>query len=140
MDGEEILGTFYDVVPFKKGEAGWVTPYKAERWRGVKPEFDLVDASTGEVVAPAGTKISARAANKLASTVQELALAPDALVGRYLARDAVNMETGEIYAEAGDELDAERIEMLADQGFVDLDVLDIDHVTVGGYKIGRAHV
>jgi DNA-directed RNA polymerase subunit beta len=41
MDGEEILTTFYDVVPFEKREGGWATPYKPERWRGVKPEFAL---------------------------------------------------------------------------------------------------
>ena len=58
MDGEEILTTFYDVVPFEKREGGWATPYKPDRWRGVKPDFPLIDADTGEEVAPAGTKIS----------------------------------------------------------------------------------
>ncbi|MDO9200781.1 MAG: DNA-directed RNA polymerase subunit beta, partial [Hydrogenophaga sp.] len=47
MDGEEILTTFYDVVPFERRTGGWATPYKPERWRGVKPEFPLVDADTG---------------------------------------------------------------------------------------------
>jgi DNA-directed RNA polymerase subunit beta len=134
MDGEEILTTFYDVVPYEKREGGWATPYKPERWRGVKPEFALVDADTGEEIAPAGQKISARAAKKFAdSGVKTLLLAPDALVTRYLARDAVNYETGEIYAEAGDELDAVSIQTLAEQGFTTIDVLDIDHVTVGAY-------
>src|SRR6218665_2273610 len=102
MDGEEILKTFYETVPYEKRGEGWVTPYKAERWRGVKPEFDLVDAETGEVIAQAGQKISARAAKKLGDTVKSLSLAADALLGRYLANDAVNYETGEIFAEAGD--------------------------------------
>ena len=134
MDGEEILTTFYDVVPFEKREGGWATPYKPERWRGVKPEFPLVDADTGEEVAPAGTKITARQAKKFADGgLKTLLLAPEALTGRYLARDAVNMSTGEIYAEAGDELDVPAIQALADQGFSTIDVLDIDHVTVGAY-------
>jgi DNA-directed RNA polymerase subunit beta len=134
MDPEEILKTFYDTVPYKKGKGGWITPYKPERWRGVKPEFDLVDADTGAVIAPAGHKISARAAKKFQDGgVKSLQLAPDALIGRYLARDAVNMETGEIYAEAGDELDAVSITALEEQGFTTVDVLDIDHVTVGAY-------
>ncbi|MDB5468819.1 MAG: rpoB [Caulobacter sp.] len=135
MDGEEILTTFYDVVPFEKrtGAAeGWATPYKAERWRGVKPEFPLIDADTGEEVAPAGTKISARNAKKLADGgLKTLLLGPEALTGRYLARDAVNYETGEIYAEAGDELDPTVIEVLEAQGLATIDVLDIDHITVG---------
>lgn len=134
MDGEEILTTFYDVVPFEKRAGGWATPYKPERWRGVKPEFPLVDADTGEEVAPAGTKITARQAKKFADGgLKTLLLAPEALTGRYLARDAVNMATGEIYAEAGDELDVPTIQALADQGFSTIDVLDIDHVTVGAY-------
>jgi DNA-directed RNA polymerase subunit beta len=134
MDGEEILRTFYDIVPFEKRGEGWVTPYKPERWRGVKPDFDLIDADTGEVVAQAGHKISARAAKKLQDGgVKSLSLAADALIGKYLAADAVNMQTGEIYAEAGDELDATTIATLEGQGFTTIDVLDIDHVTVGAY-------
>ncbi|MBC6981835.1 DNA-directed RNA polymerase subunit beta [Caulobacter sp. 17J80-11] len=134
MDGEEVLRTFYDVVPYEKRGEGWVTPYKPERWRGVKPDFDLVDADSGQVVAQAGHKISARAAKKLADQgVKALLLAPDALVGKYMAGDAVNMSTGEIYAEAGDELDAAAVKALEEQGFTTVDVLDIDHVTVGAY-------
>lgn len=133
MDGEEILKTFYEVVSYEKRESGWVTPYKAERWRGVKPESDLIDADTGEVVAQAGVKISARTAKKLGETVKSLLLGADALHGKYLARDSVNFETGEIYAEAGDELDAAAIKVLEGQGLTSIDVLDIDHVTVGPY-------
>src|SRR5438105_11632007 len=48
MDGEEILSTFYETVSYKKkGAAGWSTEYKPERWRGVKPEFPLIDAESG---------------------------------------------------------------------------------------------
>ncbi len=134
MDGEEILTSFYHVVPFEKREGGWATPYKAERWRGVKPEFGLVNADTGEEVADAGQKISARQAKKLADAgLKTLLLPPEALVGRYLARDEVNFESGEIYAEAGDELTPELITALADLGFTTIDVLDIDHITVGAY-------
>ncbi|MGH6986856.1 MAG: DNA-directed RNA polymerase subunit beta [Caulobacteraceae bacterium] len=135
MDGEEILTTFYDVVSYeKRGEEGWATPYKPDRWRGMKPDFPLIDAETGEEVAPAGSKISARQAKRLADGgLKTLLLSPEALVGRYLARDEVNPETGEIYAEAGDELDPEQIAGLEKQGFTTIDVLDIDHVTVGSY-------
>src|ERR1700760_904982 len=134
MDGEEILTTFFDVVPFEKRAGGWATPYKPERWRGVKPEFALTDADTGEEVAPAGAKISARQAKRLQDNgLKTLLLSPEALIGRYLARDEVNVTTGEIYAEAGDELDATSIAALEELGFTTIDVLDIDGVTVGPY-------
>jgi DNA-directed RNA polymerase subunit beta len=48
-----------------KRRRGWTTKYNAERWRGVKPTVDLVDAKTGKVVAEAGKKITPRLANKL---------------------------------------------------------------------------
>src|SRR5436190_12007055 len=135
MDGEEILGTFYETLPYeKKKKGGWATPYRADRWRGVKPDYPLIDADTGEEVAPAGTKISARNAKKFADAgLKTLLLAPEALTGKYLARDLVNPETGEIYAEAGDELDPTLLAALEEQGFSTLDVLDIDDVTVGAY-------
>lgn len=134
MDGEEILSTFYKTVAYEKNKGGWSTAYIPERWRGVKPEFPLIDADSGEEIAPAGTKISARNAKKFADNgLKTLLLPPEALNGRYLARDLVNFETGEIYAEAGDELDAGLIASLEEQGFTTLDVLDIDHVTIGAY-------
>jgi len=134
MDGEEILSTFYETVSYLKLEGGWSTTYKPERWRGQKPEFALIDADTGEEIAPAGQKISARNAKKFADAgLKTLLLPPEALNGRYLARDLVNFETGEIYAEAGDELDPTLLEALEEQGFSTMDVLDIDDVTVGAY-------
>src|SRR3984885_4488574 len=140
MDGEEILSTFYNTLTYakrveKKGKpGGWATAYQPDRWRGVKPEFSLIDADTGEEIAPAGTKISARNAKKFADAgLKTLLLAPEALTGKYLARDLVNFQTGEIYAEAGDELNPELLAALEAQGFDTLDVLDIDDVTVGAY-------
>jgi DNA-directed RNA polymerase subunit beta len=134
MDGEEILSTFYETLSYEKREGGWATAYKPDRWRGVKPEFPLIDAETGEEIAPAGTKISARNAKKFADAgLKTLLLAPEALTGKYLAGDLVNPETGEIYAEAGDELDPTLLAALEEQGFSTLAVLDIDDVTVGAY-------
>src|ERR1043166_7882531 len=140
MDGEEILSTFYNTLHYakraeKKGAGGgWATTYQPERWRGVKPDFPLIDADTGEEIAPAGTKISARNAKKFADAgLKTLLLAPEALTGKYLARDLVNFETGEIYAEAGDELDPALLASLEEQGFDTLDVLDIDDVSIGSY-------
>ncbi len=134
MDGEEILGTFYDSVRCERREGGWTTPYRPDRWRGVKPAFALVNADTGEEIAPAGQKISARNAKRFADAgLTSLLLPPEALTGRYMARDLVNMETGEIYAEAGDELDPGVIAELEAQGFTGFDLLDVDEVNMGAY-------
>jgi len=134
LDKEEILSTFYNRITFSAVKNGWSMPYIKERWRGVKPQRDLVDAKTGEVIAPAGKKIAARAANKLAEQgVEALLVAADDLVGRFAAEDFVNVETGEVYAEAGDEITEEIIAQLVEAGFDEIPVLDIDGVTTGGF-------
>ncbi len=134
LDKEEILSTFYDSVAYTKTKKGWTLPFEKERWRGVKPVRDLIDAKSGEVVAPAGKKLSARAANKLADDgLKTLLIAMDDLLGRFAAEDLVNMETGEIYAEAGDELTEEVLAAIEEAGLDALDILDIDNISVGGY-------
>jgi DNA-directed RNA polymerase subunit beta len=134
LDKEEILATFYDSVSYTKTKKGWTLPYEKERWRGVKPVRDLIDAKSGEVVAPAGRKISARAANKLADDgLKTLLVAMDDLLGRFASEDLVNMQTGEIYAEAGDELTEEVLAAIEEAGLDELNVLDIDNINVGGY-------
>jgi DNA-directed RNA polymerase subunit beta len=134
MDREEILATFYERITVKLIKGGWAVPFVKERWRGMKPSFDLIDAKSGEVVAPAGKKIAARAANKLAEDgLKDILLSDEGLMGRFVAEDLVNTKTGEIYAEAGDEITEEVIEALREQKFKALDILDIDNQSRGPY-------
>ncbi|MGN6269866.1 MAG: DNA-directed RNA polymerase subunit beta, partial [Sphingomonas sp.] len=132
LNSEDILNHFYNRVTYVRGEGGWQIPFAAENWRGVKPMFDIVDAASGEVVFPAGQKISPRAANKAAKDGLETLLIPtEEIFGRYSAYDLINEATGEIYVEAGDEISAENLEKLDKAGIDRIELLDIDHVTTG---------
>src|SRR5271168_4061377 len=44
MPTEEILGTFYNKLVYKRHKDGWTTKYVPESWKGVKLLHDLVDA------------------------------------------------------------------------------------------------
>ncbi|MEP5367637.1 MAG: DNA-directed RNA polymerase subunit beta, partial [Parvibaculum sp.] len=66
LDSEEILSTFYNSVSFTKVKQGWRVPFDAERYRGAKPERDLIDAKSGKAVVEAGRKVTPRLAKKLA--------------------------------------------------------------------------
>jgi DNA-directed RNA polymerase subunit beta len=104
----------------------------SENWRGQKPGYDVVDANSGEVVFPAGQKISPRAANKAAKDGLAMLLIPtEEIFGRYSALDLINETTGEIYIEAGEEVSAENLEKLDAAGVDRIDTLDIDHVNTG---------
>jgi DNA-directed RNA polymerase subunit beta len=132
MDAEQQLEAFYSRVAYQRRDAGWATAYVPERWRGQKPQFDLINADTGERVAEAGRKISARAANKLAEDgLTHLLVADDELVGRFVAYDHVNPATGEIFAEAGQDLTLVAIVDMKNAGIDEIEVLDVDGVTNG---------
>jgi DNA-directed RNA polymerase subunit beta len=132
LGDEEILNYFYQTVTWKRGEGGWRLPYVAEAWRGAKPAFDIVDAKSGEVIFPAGTKISPRAANKAEKDgLAELLIPTEEVFGRYSARDLIDESTGRIYIEAGDEVSPENLEALDKAGIDQLELLDIDHINTG---------
>ncbi|ACI52690.1 DNA-directed RNA polymerase, beta subunit [Gluconacetobacter diazotrophicus PA1 5] len=126
MDADEILGYFYNQVVFTKGPKGWARPFDAESFRGLKLLEPLVDAQSGEVVAEADAKLTARMVRKIAETTKEVLVGPAGLIGRYVAHDLVNMETGEIYAEAGEELTEVRLEALEEAGVDQLPTLAVD--------------
>jgi len=134
MGAEDILHYFYNTVSYTRTEGGWRMPFVAEAWRGVKPEFDVVDADSGEVIVEAGKKITPRLAKKLETSGVQGILAPEEMiVGKYAARDVINEKTGSIYVEAGDELSEEIVEDLSAAGFDEIEVLEIDAVNVGPY-------
>src|SRR5204862_8185621 len=62
LDGEQILHYFYTTVPYTETKDGWRTPFDPQRYRGLKPTVDLVDAKTKQVVVEAGKKITPRLA------------------------------------------------------------------------------
>jgi len=134
MTSEEILAHYYDALVFERDDKGWKAPFEADRMRGVKLVYDLVDADTGEVKMEAGAKVTPRSARKLVEEgMTSQRVFTEELVGRYAAEDMIDVETGEIYAEAGDELTEEMLEEMEKAGVTELKVLHIDHVNVGPY-------
>ena len=132
LNAEQMLDHFYDKVTWARAEGGWRVPFVLDQWRGTKPTFDIVDAKSGEVIFPAGTKISPRAANKAGKDgLEQLLIPTDEIFGRYSALDLIDETTGRIWIEAGDEVSPENLEVLDRAGIDSLQLLDIDHVSVG---------
>lgn len=130
MDGEEILNTFYQQVIFKLGPKGWSRSFEPDSFRGLKLVDNLVDAISGEVVAEKETKLTARAARKIAEggTTEVLVGRAD-LLGRFVAEDLVDLTTGEIWAEAGEELTEPKLAAIEQAGLDQLPTLAIDQST-----------
>src|SRR5215470_8531525 len=62
LDQEEILSHFYRTLMFKEAKDGWTTHFDPERMRNLKPNHDLKNAKTGDVVIEAGRKLTPRGA------------------------------------------------------------------------------
>ncbi|MCA8868113.1 MAG: DNA-directed RNA polymerase subunit beta [Rhodobacteraceae bacterium] len=147
MNQESIMDAYYDTVIYKlnKKKKAWATPFFADRVRGTKPTFDIIDAKTGEVIAKAGEKVTPRTVKKLIDEgkVKEILVPYESIVGRFSAKDIINEETGEIWVEAGGELTLEydkdetviggTLKTLLDNGVTEIPTLDIDNINVGAY-------
>jgi DNA-directed RNA polymerase subunit beta len=131
MGKDEILDAFYNKITYQRGPNGWMAPFDPEQYKG-KLTSDLIDASSGEVKAAAGDRMTARLAKRLHEAGMTDVLATDEeLIGRYFADDVINEETGEVYFEAGDEITEPALQQLAQMGAAELPVLDIDLVSRG---------
>ncbi len=134
LDGEQILHYFYKTVPYTLADGGWRTPFDPQRYRGIKPAMDLIDAKSKKVVVEAGTKITPRLARKIAEDgVKELLVSDESLLGMYIADELVDPATGVIYAEAGDEISEKLLKSLKEADYKKLNLLDVDHINTGAY-------
>ncbi len=147
MDQEDICDKFYNTVTYRFIEEKncWAAPFFPRRIQGTKPAFDIVDAATGEIVAPKGEKVTPRTVRKLLSTgaVTETFYPFNSISSRYSAKDIIDEDTGEIWVEAGDEITVETsvdgeivggtLKTLMDNGITEIPTLDIDHVNTGAY-------
>jgi DNA-directed RNA polymerase subunit beta len=123
MSNEEILKTFYNVVTYTRvdgKQGGWKTPYNADRMKGAKLTYDLVNAATGKVVAEAGTKITGRTARQYADQgLKEILIQDGELVTGYLATDMIDDKKGIVLFEAGHELTEKDVERIHELGVGD---------------------
>ena len=134
MDKEEILNYFYDVDTYVADKKSWKAKFVPERMKGVKFDFDLVNAKTGDVVLERGKKLTPRSAQKLADEGLEFySVAKEQMYGKFLANNVVEGKTGEIIAEAGAELNEELLDKIAKAKIGEIKTLFIDGVNVGPY-------
>ena len=134
MDKEEILAYFYETYKVEKDGKNWKVEFDANKMKGVKFDFDLVDANTGKVVLEKDKKLTPRAANKLVEKGFTHFLVKDSyLYGKFLAKAIVLKKTGEVVADAGAELNEEVLGNIEANKVKSMELLYIDNVNVGPY-------
>jgi DNA-directed RNA polymerase subunit beta len=134
MDKEEILAYFYETYTVEKEKKGWKVEFDAQKMKGVKFEYDLVDANTGKVVLEKDKKITPRKAKELVEKgLTHFLVKNNYMLGKYLAKAIVLSKTGEVLADAGDEITEELLAAIDDSKVKSFELLYIDNVNVGPY-------
>ena len=129
MSKEEILSYFYDITVFKRDKKGWKADFEPAQVKGLKLAYDLVDATTGKCIFPAGEKIIGAKAEKMKKEgFKEYLVQEENLLGRFVAQDIVDETTGEILLEAGDELSDDDFGRLKDLKVKELPLLNVDNI------------
>ncbi|MCW8949206.1 MAG: DNA-directed RNA polymerase subunit beta, partial [Sedimenticola sp.] len=103
-----------------------------ERLRGETATFDIKVGK--DVIVEAGRRVTARHIRELEKAgAKSLEVPFDFLYGKTLAHDIVDEETGELLASANDELTAETLESLTENGIKKIEVLFTNDLDVGPY-------
>ena len=116
MSRTDILTTFYKTEYYQledKGGLAW--EINREMYRKENAYADIC-AADGTVIVKAGKPINKRVWRQICDgNIPTISVAPESIVGLYLASDIVDENTGEILAEAADEVTEGLIETLREQ-------------------------
>ncbi|MDC6451690.1 DNA-directed RNA polymerase subunit beta [Alphaproteobacteria bacterium] len=132
MTREDILNFFYKCQTYKLKSNKWTTDFIENNYKGLRLNFDLINAKTGKVVAESGDKITPRSIKQLVEDgLKTITVDEQQLIGKFISEDIINLDSGEVYAEAGDEVNEDLINLFKINNFGELKILSIDNSSVG---------
>ncbi|MDE0513689.1 MAG: DNA-directed RNA polymerase subunit beta [Gammaproteobacteria bacterium] len=130
---QDILDIFFETDRFRLDEDGIYLKLIAERLRGETVTFDIADQN-GNVIIESEKRINVRHIRDLEKAgIKELKVPDEYLVGKVLAKDAVDTETGEILALANAEITPEILETLQQPGKLELETLFVNDLNCGSF-------
>ena len=130
---QDILDIFFETDRFRVGKDGIYLHLIAERLRGETVTFDIADQN-GNVIIESEKRITVRHIRDLDKAgIKELKVPDEYLIGKVLARDAVDTDTGEILAPANTEITPEILETLQQPGSLELETLFVNDLNCGPF-------
>jgi DNA-directed RNA polymerase subunit beta len=123
MTKTDILDYFYDHEEYVFDGEKVMRKVREDQFRKEDAYVDVV-LSDGKVLVKQGRPLTKAAWRKMIKDGQTtIEVAPDSLLGQYLAHDIVDQNTGEVIAEAAQELSADMIERVRAQGVQEISLL-----------------
>ncbi len=130
MGTEEILSEFYDEDLYKLSKDSVNLKLNPSRLRGETLAVDI--KVKNKVYVQAGKRITARHIKEL-SSIKEITLDDEYLIGKVLSRDLINKETGEILFPANTEVDQVTLDLIKENNITELNCLYINELDRGPY-------
>ncbi len=130
---ERILAEFFVFDTFHFGKKGIEFEVVPERLKGEIARFDIV-TKTGKVIVQKDKRITVKHIREMESAgMKKLAVEPDFLLGRTVAKGLVNKETGEIVANANEEITETLLKKFADAGVEEVQTIYTNDLDQGPY-------
>jgi len=129
--GEELLNYFYqkEKILFRKGR--FLKEVSKEVLVGQKATSDIYDPETHKLVLKKHRRITEGDIKKLESAkISSIAVEPQELMGKFLAKEVIDPETGEVIAECNEEVTEKLLEEFKERKIEEFEILFIDNVNV----------
>ncbi len=132
LSNEEMLEIFFDTNEFFLSDKDIRMGLVPDRLRGDTAAFDVKLGR--KTIVEEGRRITAKHVRDMKqSSVTDLVVPQEYLVGKVLAHDVVDTETGELIAAANDELTEELVEALIEKGIEHIRTLYVNDLDRGPY-------
>jgi DNA-directed RNA polymerase subunit beta len=135
MTTQELLAEFYKTERIRIAADGrFFRQIDFDLLSNQKISQDIVDPSSGVVIAKKGKKLSRAIIKKIKEAgVTELEMVEEDLYGKVFSTDIINFETGEVLFDCNQEIDSSSVQALKEAGIEEFDILFIDPLTAGPY-------
>ncbi len=130
---EQILAQFFDFDSFNVTRKGIEFEVVPERLKGDIAKFDIT-TKAGKVIVQKDKRITVKHIRDMeAAGMKKLAVEPDFLIGRTLARNVVNTDTGEVVANANEEITEAVLKKILDSGVEEVKTIYTNDLDQGPY-------
>ena len=138
---DDVLREFYKFIKITKNSKGeWQTEFISERFKGIKVNHDVINVETGELIIPAGRKVTARLVEKL-KQFEGIYYKVDiaSVIGAYSAKE-IAYKDGEIIVASGEEVTEAVVEKILESKVEAIELLDINYLNISPAMLNTINV
>lgn len=129
--GDELLRYYYDTEKISVSKKKFKKEFSPEVMAGQRAPYDIIDPTSGEILAKSSRKIGKALAKKIFDAgITHFDIEQESLVEKYLAHDIVDPKTGEVLFPCNTELTESMLEEIVAAKISNFEILFIDGIKV----------